>query len=371
MVQTNEKSKTKPNKMKLSSEELEYYSRQIVLAELGGTAQLKLKNAKACVLGLGGLGSPTATQLAAIGVGYLRLIDRDVVELANLHRQHLYGVDDIGYPKVEVAARRLQKVNPFIKIEALPLYISEENAEKIVEGMDVVVDSLDRMAPRYAINRACVKLGVPYIFGGAIKTTGVVSTIIPGETVCLECFYGNLSDDQLPSCGVVGVHPSLLSIIASIEVSEAIRILTGKQPCLANKLFYFDLEHIEATEIRLSKGDQCLVCGSKPSKSFKPIKHKLIEEVCGRRGKKTFVMIPKKNLQINMAKLQQFLSRKRIKVIISASLGITFEKDTKVSGSILKSGVMILEGFKEKPDALSFFRDILVGGLEISEELIS
>jgi len=117
------------DRVELSDEELEYYSRQIVMTEMGYNAQLKLNNAKACLVGLGGLGSPAATQLVAMGVGHLRIIDRDVVELANLHRQHLYGVDEIGYPKVEVAAKRLQRLNPYVKLEPLPLSINEANAE--------------------------------------------------------------------------------------------------------------------------------------------------------------------------------------------------------------------------------------------------
>ena len=370
MTSISETGSAKQNQLDLSREELEYYSRQIVLAELGYNAQLKLKNAKACLLGLGGLGSPAATQLAAIGVGHLRLVDRDVVELANLHRQHLYGVDDVGYPKVEVAAKKLHRLNPYIKIEPLPLYITEDNAEDIVKGMNVVIDCLDSMTARYAINRACVKLGIPYIFGAAITTAGNVSTIIPGETACLECFYGNLDDDKLPKCGVVGVHPSLLGIIASLEVSEAIRILTGKKPRLANKLFHVDIEHVEFNEIRLSKVDECPVCGSKPSDSPTPLKRELVEEICGRNGKKVFVIIPRKSLQVDLTELQPYLKKNGFKVKVNASLGITFDKDQKVSASILKSGVMIVEGLKEKQEALNFFRETLVDGLGISEELI-
>ena len=370
MVNTNKTVTSNQNQKDLSQKELEYYSRQIVLAELGYNSQLKLKNSKACVLGLGGLGSHAATQLAAIGVGHLRIIDRDIVEISNLHRQHLYGIDNIGYPKVEVAAERLLNLNPYIEIEPLPLYINEDNAEEIVEGMDVVIDCLDRMAPRYAINRACVKLGVPYVFGAAIITTGNVSTIIPGETACLECFYGNLDDDELPTCGTVGVHPSLLPIIASIEVSEAVRILSGKQPRLANKLLHFDIEHLEVNEASFQKVDQCSVCGSNPLDYSKPINRKLVEDICGRSGKKVFVIISRKNLQINMVELRQFLEKKGFKIKINASLGITFDKNTLVSVSILKSGVMIVEGFKEKQKALNFFREILVDGLGFSEELI-
>jgi molybdopterin/thiamine biosynthesis adenylyltransferase len=363
--------KTKQKEEDLSREEMEYYSRQIVLAELGYSAQLKLKNSKACLLGLGGLGSPAATQLAAVGVGYLRLVDRDVVELSNLHRQHLYGVDDVGYPKVEVAAKKLHKLNPYIELEPLPLYITEDNAEEIVRGMDIVVDCLDSMTPRYAINRACVKLGIPYIFAAAVTTTGNVSTIIPGKTACLECFYGNIEDDKLPKCGVVGVHPSLLNIIASLEASEAIRILTGKQPRLANKLFHVDLDQVEFNEIRLAKVDECPVCGSKPQESPMPLKRELVQEICGRSGKKVFVIIPRKNLQLELSELQPYLKNNCFKIKINASLGITFDKDHEVSASILKSGVMIVEGLKEKQEALNFFLKILVDGLGISEKLIA
>jgi molybdopterin/thiamine biosynthesis adenylyltransferase len=355
----------------LTREEMEYYSRQIVLAELGYSAQLKLKNSKVCLLGLGGLGSPAAMQLAAVGVGHLRLVDRDVVELANLHRQHLYGVDDVGYPKVEVAAKKLNKLNPYIEIEPLPLYVREDNAEEIVKGMDVVIDCLDSMTPRYAINRACVKLGIPYIFAAAITTTGNISTIIPGKTACLECFYGNLDDDKLPKCSVVGVHPSLLSIIASLEASEAIRMLTGRQPLLANKLFHVDLENLEFNEIRLAKVDECPICGTKPQESPKPLKLELVQEICGRSGKKVFVIIPRKNLQLNLTELQPKLEKNGFKIKINASLGLTFDKNREVSASILKSGIMIVEGLKEKQEALNFFREILVDGFGISEKVIT
>jgi len=345
------------DRVELSDEELEYYSRQVVMAEMGYNAQLKLKNSKVCLVGLGGLGSPASMQLAAMGVGYLRIVDRDVVELANLHRQHLYGVDDVGYPKVEVAAKRLHSLNPYVELEPLPLSINEANAEDIVEGMDVVVDGLDSMAARYAINRACIKLGVPYVFGAAITTTGNLSTIIPGETACLECFYGNLDDKKLPKCGVVGVHPSLVNIIASLEVSEAIRILTGKQPRLANKLLHFDLDELEFNEINLSKVESCPVCGEHPSGSPVPLKHELVEEICGRKGKKMFVVVPEESLDVDLVGLKSYLAKKGFNIKVEGKLGLTFNlKDVKAS--VLKSGIVILEGVKGKDEALKFFSEL-------------
>ncbi|HJX38205.1 MAG TPA: HesA/MoeB/ThiF family protein, partial [Anaerolineae bacterium] len=156
----------------LSDQELEFYSRQIVLPHIGYAGQLRLRSASVCIAGVGGLGSPAAMQLAAMGVGHLRLVDYDVVELSNLQRQHLYDVSSVGYPKVEVAARRLRGLNPHIDVEPLPLAVSTYNVEEIVSGMDVVVDGLDRLAPRYALNTACVKLGIPYIFAAAVSMYG-------------------------------------------------------------------------------------------------------------------------------------------------------------------------------------------------------
>jgi len=342
----------------LSDEELQYYSRQIVMTDMGYNAQLKLKGSKVCLVGVGGLGSPASMQLAAMGAGFLRIVDRDFVELTNLHRQHIYGVDDVGVPKVEAAAKRLRRLNPYITVEPLPLSVNEANAEDIVRDMDVVVDGLDSMAARYAISRACIKLGVPYIFGAAITTNGNVSTIVPGETACLECFYGGLDDKKLPKCGVVGVHPSLVNIIASLEVSEAIKILTGRQPRLANKLLHFDLDEIEFNEINLQKVESCPVCGAHPSGSPKPLKQELVEEICGRKGKKVFVIAPEKSMDINLEDVKNYLKKKGFSLTVEAELGLTFGQGN-VKASVLKSGIIILEGFKEKDEALKLFNELI------------
>ena len=244
----------------LSDDELEYYSRQMVLPEMGASGQKKLKETRVCIVGLGGLGSPIAFQLASMGVGHLKLVDRDVVEMSNLQRQHLYGVDVVGYPKVEAAAERLRRLNSFIEVESLPMSITSRNAERVIEGCDVVVDGLDRMSPRYAVNRACIKRGKPFVFGAVITHIGNTSTIIPSETACLECFQGNVDDDALPTCAVAGVHPSIISIVASVQVSEAIRILLGRPPNLANALLFCDLEDLSFERIQLAKVDTCPVC---------------------------------------------------------------------------------------------------------------
>jgi adenylyltransferase/sulfurtransferase len=348
----------------LSEAEVEYYSRQIVLPDIGYEGQISLKKASVCVVGLGGLGSPAALQLAAMGVGHIRLVDHDVVEISNLQRQYIYDFKYLGYPKVEAAAIRLRDLNPNIEVEPLPLSINQYNVESIIKDVDVVIDGLDRMSTRYLVNRACQKLGVPYVHGAAIMTLGNVSTIVPGETPCLECFRGGINDELLPSCAVVGVHPSILSIVASIEVSEAVRIITGKKPLLAGKLLLCDIGGMFFEIINISKAKNCPVCGSS-SRSPKPIKEKFITELCSREGKKTFLITPRENLNIDIDKLASLIiNLKKFSIKVKANMGITFtEPASDRTISILKSGIMIAVNFDREEDARNLYREILVNGL--------
>jgi adenylyltransferase/sulfurtransferase len=344
--------------VQLSEEELAYYSRQIVLDELGLKGQETLKRAKVCVVGLGGLGSPVSIQLASMGVGHLRIVDRDVVEMSNLQRQHLYGVDVVGYPKVEAAEIRLKRLNPFIEVEPVPMSITPENTEKIIAGSDLVVDCLDSMSPRYALNRACVKLGIPLLFGAVITHVGNATTIIPGETPCLECFMGNVDDSSMPSCAVVGVHPSIIGIVASIQVSEAIRVLTGKPPNLAGKLIFCDLEGLTFETIKLAKVENCPICGSKPRSPPPPIHHDSMQEICGREAKRVYVYAPDAEEAIDLDVKAELLISQGYTIQTKTRLGATFTKGN-VRGSILKSGVTILEGVKDMDEAVRL-RDILM-----------
>lgn len=334
-----------------SEEELTYYSRQIVLKELGLQGQARLKDAHVCVAGLGGLGSPVTTQLATMGVGHLRIVDRDVVEMSNLQRQHLYGVDSVGYPKVEAAASRLGNMNPFITIEPLPMSITPRNAEKIIGGMDLVVDCLDSMAPRYALNRACVKLGIPMVFGAVITHVGNATTIIPGETACLECFQGNVDDDSLPSCAVAGVHPSMIGILASIQVSEAVRVLTGRPPNLVDSLIFCDLEDLSFEKIKLAKVDTCPVCGTAPRSEPSPIRHEPVQEICGREGRRVYVFSPDDDMGLDLGALNGRLTSLGYTLEVKAQLGTTFTRES-VRGSVLSSGVTILEGVGDMEEAI-------------------
>jgi adenylyltransferase/sulfurtransferase len=340
-------------------EELEYYSRQIVLTDIGLKGQLKLKNSKVCIVGLGGLGSPSAIQLATMGVGYIRLVDRDVVEMSNLQRQHLYSVNMVGYPKVEAAEYRLRGLNPYIEIEPLPTSLNANNAEDILRGVDVVIDGLDHMVPRYAVNRACIRLGIPYVFGAAITNVGNLSTIVPGATPCLECFFVNVDDRNMPSCAVVGVNPSIINIVASIQTSETIRLLLGRQPNLVNTLLFCNLDDLTFEKIELAKNEGCPVCGKTTQIKPSPLNTEFVEEVCGREGRRVFVITPVNNVDLNLSVIDERLKQLRYNINTRARLGRTFSNKIGVKGSILTSGVAIIEGVKGKEEAKRLFNKIL------------
>ena len=191
----------------LSEKELDRFSRQVMLEQIGYQGQLKIKNSTVCVVGVGGLGNPITTRLAAMGVGKLRIVDRDVIELSNLHRQTMFDEDDVGQVKVEVAAKKLKKLNPGVEIEALPISVNDYTALDVVEGCDVVVDALDSVNARYSLNKACVEKNIPFVTGAAVGVTGQVFTVLPKKTACYHCLFPTLDEETMPTCSIEGVHP--------------------------------------------------------------------------------------------------------------------------------------------------------------------
>ncbi len=336
--------------------ELDYYSRQIVMRDFGLGAQRKLKASTVVVVGAGGLGSPAAMQLASMGVGKLRIVDRDVVEVSNLQRQNLYGVDDVGLAKVEAAENRLRGINPYIEVEALPWAVNSRNASRIIEGADVVLGCLDSMTPRYALNRACQEDGVPFIHGAAITTTGAVSTILPGETPCLECFQGGIDDASMPTCATVGVHPAIVNIVASLMVSETVRVITGQGPEMAGKLMFIDLGDYSFETIQLGKVENCPVCGLDPKPE---VEVEGSMEICGRERRRVFVFTPEEVLDLSQAEIVSRLDSLGYESVVKGRLGTTFRGEGNMQGSLLSSGVLIVEGINDEATALKI-RDSLL-----------
>ncbi|MFB0562798.1 MAG: ThiF family adenylyltransferase [Candidatus Lokiarchaeia archaeon] len=343
-----------------SDEEMDRYSRNIVLDYIGYSGQKKLKSSKVLVVGVGGIGCYAALLFAQMGVGTIRLVDMDIVEVSNLQRQGLYNMELINYPKVEAAKIQLTKLNPEISIEALPYFLDETNVMKILDGVDIVVDGLDAIEPRYVLNKACHKLDISYVFGAAIETYGNVSTIIPGKSACLECFYGNIRDEMLPACGQVGVFPPVPSIVANIEVSEAVRILLGKAPQLAGTLLVIDASDLSFEKVYLQKEDSCRVCKLKPEGiTFKSDRMKTsVQAVCGRELKSTYIVVPEKDLDLDFQKIIENMD-KSYSIVLISELGVALKKNSRVDINILKSGVGIIKGTQGDKVALELYKELI------------
>jgi adenylyltransferase/sulfurtransferase len=359
----------------LTDEELYTYSRQIVLADIGYDGQLALKNAKVCLIGVGGLGSPIAMKLVGMGIGTLRFVDRDVVSRTDLHRQHLYDVDAIGQPKVEVALKKLNRLNPDVKLEPVPEALNSLNGEDLIAGMDIVMDGLDRIETRYIVNRTCNRLKIPYVFGAATASYGNVSTLIPDRTFCLECFMPDLKNEDIPSCGVVGVHPSVVGMVASIQVSEAIRVLTGQKPKLFNKLLYVDLKELEFNILDVPRLESCKVCGQKPDGKPAELTDRWFEESCARDGRRTFSISPKKRLEVNLQKVANVIEENGLQVISAGKLGISFEHKKGITACILKSGIMVAQTPPQldedvTSEVFDIYKSVLVEGLGFPGDIL-
>ena len=342
----------------LSKKDLDKFSRQVMLEEIGYNGQLKLKHAKVCVVGTGGLGNPITTRLAAMGIGTLRIVDRDVIELSNLHRQTMFDEDDVGQVKVEVAAKKLKKLNPECNIEALAVSVNDYNAIEVIDGCDIVIDALDSVNARYALNNACVKLNIPFVTGAAVGVSGQVFTILPKESACYFCMFPELDEDTMPTCSIEGVHPSILSIVGGIEVAEAVKIIIGKKPSLSEKILHIDLENLDFNNTRTFRADECPICGT--GKLEVVTKEELIlEELCGRnRGKRTFSITPTDTFDLDVNVVTDIAKEKGFLVDNQGDLGLSM-RTNELSVSFMKKGSAVVVGPKDEADAISLYKSLL------------
>ena len=332
----------------------EFYSRQVILKELGVKGQRKLEKSKVAVVGVGGLGTVSSLYLALAGVGHLRLIDQDTVETPNLHRQILFSLDDLHYPKVEVAAERLERLNPIVKVCPISENVNQGNVEKLLAGVDLVVDGLDNMFTRYLVNRVCVKLGVPYVFGAAIGIEGNLSVFAPPETGCLECLLPNVSDNDLMTCDTRGVLGATPGIIGAMQAMEAIKVLTGLGSPLKGKLMVCDFNDMSFTIVDTSKAANCPACHG----SIAPLERK--EKLVWLCGQNTVNINPEKPLKLNLDEVYEIV-KQRFKVRLKSRLAIIFEyEDLEIS--LFNGGRMLIKNVKNEKaalKALSAYKNIL------------
>jgi adenylyltransferase/sulfurtransferase len=243
----------------LTEEQKQRYQRQLSIPEIGVEGQIRLRNARVLIVGLGGLGSVSSFYLAAAGVGCLRIVDGDEVALNNLNRQILHSTLDLNRPKIESAAEKLQRLNPECLVEPLRARIGEDTGSELAEKCDLVLDATDNLASRHVLNRISLARQIPLIYGGINGWNGTAATFIPGKTCCFACLFPP-KDLRKQDTGIPALGPAA-GVIASIQSMEALRILLGLSPQLAGRLLDFQGQKIRFRTIRLEKNPDCKLCG--------------------------------------------------------------------------------------------------------------
>ncbi len=328
----------------------EYYARQVILKELGRKRQNVLGRSKVAVVGLGGLGTVSALYLALAGLGTLRLIDQDTVELSNLHRQVLYTPNDLHYPKVEVSAKRLEKTNPLVKVEPVPENLNAGNVENLLSGMDCVVDGLDNMRTRYLVNRACVKSGIPFVFGAAIGLEGNLSVFASPETPCLECVLPGVEDDFLSTCDVRGVLGATAGIIGTMQAMETVKTISGMGSALKGKLMICDFSDMYFTTIDIFKRRDCPACQAWKTV---PEKKERLVWLCGRN---TVNINPDKPLKMSSGEAFEAIKR-NFRVRIKSRLATVFDyRGFQIS--MFDDGRMLIKNVDDEKSALRVYRQV-------------
>ena len=238
---------------KLSDLELSFYKRQLSL--LGQDNQLKLKNSKVCIIGLGGLGSLASLYLSLAGIGKLLLVDDDIVNYSDLHRQILYTINDVGKKKVEVAYRRITSHNPLIKVDIIDEKINEDNVYQIIKDCNIVVDCLDNWTSRFILNSACIKLKKPLVHGAVQGFQGQLLIVIPKVTPCLRCIFTRVLEKK-----DIPIVNSTVGVIASLQVNEIIKLLTNMGKPLLNRLLIYDGYMLRFYISQVNRNPNCIVC---------------------------------------------------------------------------------------------------------------
>ena len=253
---------------KLSNEQLERYSRHIILSQVGGKGQLKILESKVLIIGTGGLGSPAAMYLAAAGVGTIGLVDYDVVDLSNLQRQIIHQTSDIGKPKIISGKETLRSINPDVHVFTYEEMVNSSNISDIIKDQDYdfIIDGTDNFPAKFLINDACVLLKKPFSHAGIIRFQGQTMTFLPGLSPCYRCIFPSMPPkDAVPTCRQAGVLGVMGGVIGTIQATEALKYILGVGQLLSGFLLTFDALSMSFRKIKIKRNANCAICGENPS----------------------------------------------------------------------------------------------------------
>ncbi len=332
------------------------YARQIVLSDFGETGQVKIRQARILVVGLGGLGTFSTLLLAEIGVGYLRIVDRDIVERTNLHRTPLFTNADLDRAKVEVAADRLKQLNPLMTIDTHACHVGTPNIDDLLDGIDIVIDALDNFETRRIISEACIQKGIPFIFCGVSARSGNITVFnLKKQSPCFSCLYHGINDDELETCDITGVHPALLPVLTGIQVHEAINILLRGETSLEGTLLFIDLKSLNFDRIPIQKNPTCSVC----SESAEYISKSSVSEwvtldICGGDN---FMLVPQMKISFDMRQIKSQLENNYI-ITKMGTHSLTLSLVNNVLMTIFRGGNVLIRGVKSPQRASGIWEEI-------------
>ena len=255
--------------IRLSTDQIERYSRQIMVPDLGGKAQLRPREARVLVIGAGGLGSPTAFYLAAAGIGTLGIIDPDKVELSNLQRQILHSTADIGREKVTSAKTKLNELNPDVEVKIYPARFEESNAAAIAADYNFIVDGSDNFPTKFLVNDVGIQLGIAFSHAGIVRLQGQTMTVIPGKSACYRClFQAPPPPEEILSCEQAGILGAVAGTLGTIQATEAVKYLAGfEEGLITDRLLTYDAKAMKFRSVEIKRNPQCVACGGTKNRS--------------------------------------------------------------------------------------------------------
>jgi len=323
------------------------YSRQTILQQIGEEGQKILKKSKVVIVGCGALGTNISNILARAGIGNLHIIDRDVVELNNLQRQILFDEQDIGTAKVIAAVKKLGKINSEIEIVPFIVDLNNNNIEAFIEESDLVLDATDNFQTRMIINDACIKNEIPWIYTGVIKTHGMTMNILP-EGPCFQCVLPSIPDPgSTPTCETAGILNTIVNIMASIESTEAIKILLNRD--IEKSLVFYDVWNHQFERVDVKKDNGCECCVKKNFKFLETEKREMILELCDN----AIQIFPPTETKINLKKIAENLKNKVTELTFSEFVLMFQAENKKIT--IFEDGRALIKGTGDKGIAKSIY----------------
>lgn len=250
----------------MKEEQIERYSRNIILKEVGGKGQERLLRSKVLIIGAGGLGSPAALYLAAAGVGTIGIADGDRVDLSNLQRQIIHFTADVGAYKADSAKEKITRLNPDVTVRLHKEMVTSKNIQEIIEDYDFIIDGTDNFPAKFLINDACIFLKKPYSHAGILRFNGQTTTIVPGKSACYRCvFNAPPPAGAVPSCSEAGVLGGMAGVMGTLQAMEALKYLLGSGDLLTDRILVFEALPMSFREITIKKNPRCPVCGEHPT----------------------------------------------------------------------------------------------------------